>query len=302
MGCAVCRRPTKTFASSGRSVKFCSVECRTKSHNRRKRMVSGECPNCGEAFTKRRPGGRRKPGHKIYCSEGCYREYQRTSEWGSDRATSCRVYFPTCVSCGRLFCSRHRNHKTCSASCQKQRACAAARRVSERRHNPGRKSCCQCGKQFIPAYGSKRRRLCSEFCARKWSHSRDNPSRRAASLRRAARLRGANTLSTIDPKQIYKRDGWTCQICGSRVIKRRKASHLHPLAATIDHIVPVSLGGAHVESNLQTAHRICNSLKGASERYGQEWLIPPGGLSISPQMLSADRAPILREHFRMGLL
>jgi 5-methylcytosine-specific restriction endonuclease McrA len=34
------------------------------------------------------------------------------------------------------------------------------------------------------------------------------------------------------------------------------------MAATIDHIVPVSRGGSDDPSNLQTAHMVCNSAKG----------------------------------------
>jgi 5-methylcytosine-specific restriction endonuclease McrA len=35
----------------------------------------------------------------------------------------------------------------------------------------------------------------------------------------------------------------------------------HPKAASLDHIVPVSLGGDHSEANLQLAHFSCNSKK-----------------------------------------
>jgi len=36
-----------------------------------------------------------------------------------------------------------------------------------------------------------------------------------------------------------------------------------PMSATVDHIVPVSLGGAHTEDNMQAAHFFCNTAKGA---------------------------------------
>ena len=34
-----------------------------------------------------------------------------------------------------------------------------------------------------------------------------------------------------------------------------------PLAATLDHIVPLSCGGEHSEANVQLAHFLCNSTK-----------------------------------------
>jgi 5-methylcytosine-specific restriction endonuclease McrA len=36
------------------------------------------------------------------------------------------------------------------------------------------------------------------------------------------------------------------------------------MSASLDHIVPVSLGGAHVPGNVQLAHLICNNIKADS--------------------------------------
>ena len=51
--------------------------------------------------------------------------------------------------------------------------------------------------------------------------------------------------------EIFERDGYACQRCGSR---RR---------LTIDHVTPVSRGGGNDSSNLETLCRMCNSSKGA---------------------------------------
>jgi len=37
----------------------------------------------------------------------------------------------------------------------------------------------------------------------------------------------------------------------------------HPKAPTVDHIVPVSEGGDDTRANVQLAHFVCNSVKGA---------------------------------------
>lgn len=51
-----------------------------------------------------------------------------------------------------------------------------------------------------------------------------------------------------------------CGICGKPVDKKLK--YPDPMAATVDHIIPVSRGGHPSDiSNLQLAHFICNRMK-----------------------------------------
>ena len=52
-----------------------------------------------------------------------------------------------------------------------------------------------------------------------------------------------------------------CAICGGFVDKTLKSPH--PMSATIDHIIPVALGGhPSAMENLQLTHRRCNGMKG----------------------------------------
>jgi 5-methylcytosine-specific restriction protein A len=53
---------------------------------------------------------------------------------------------------------------------------------------------------------------------------------------------------------IFRRDGYRCHLCGG--IGR-------PYTLTADHVVPVAHGGTSLISNLKTAHRLCNSKRGA---------------------------------------
>lgn len=55
---------------------------------------------------------------------------------------------------------------------------------------------------------------------------------------------------------IYKRDNWTCQLCGTPVDKSATKSGARP---TLDHIIPQSHGGPHTADNLRLAHGACNS-------------------------------------------
>lgn len=50
-------------------------------------------------------------------------------------------------------------------------------------------------------------------------------------------------------QRVKERDGWKCKKCNSRE------------QLTIDHIVPVALGGSDEEDNLQTLCRGCNTMK-----------------------------------------
>lgn len=107
-------------------------------------------------------------------------------------------------------------------------------------------SCNWCDETFTAAAATwdSRSRYCSPRCSR------------AAS--RAAR--GKRFIVQPQMRQaIYERDGWKCQLCRKRVGKKYPPSH--PRAATLDHIVPRSLGGSDEPVNLQLAHRICNSRK-----------------------------------------
>jgi len=60
-------------------------------------------------------------------------------------------------------------------------------------------------------------------------------------------------VEDINPEEIYIRDRGICGICGLFVERK---------VVTLDHIIPLSLGGSHTATNLQIAHRSCNSRKG----------------------------------------
>jgi 5-methylcytosine-specific restriction endonuclease McrA len=59
---------------------------------------------------------------------------------------------------------------------------------------------------------------------------------------------------------ISQRDGWRCQLCGKKVDP--KAQWPDPWFGSIDHIVPISVGGADAPANVQLAHLRCNLSKG----------------------------------------
>ena len=74
----------------------------------------------------------------------------------------------------------------------------------------------------------------------------------AISRKRRA-LKQAASIGKVDYKAIMERDKMICGICHKRIARKD---------LSFDHIIPLSCGGAHTESNLQVAHRRCNSRKG----------------------------------------
>jgi 5-methylcytosine-specific restriction endonuclease McrA len=75
---------------------------------------------------------------------------------------------------------------------------------------------------------------------------------------RANREKGAARVEGEDVSldAIYDRDNAKCSVCKRHVVREQ---------ASLEHVVPLSAGGAHTEENLRLAHRTCNSKKGARQ-------------------------------------
>jgi 5-methylcytosine-specific restriction endonuclease McrA len=87
------------------------------------------------------------------------------------------------------------------------------------------------------------------------------PERAAAyDARRRALVTEARVGESFAPADIHERDGWTCKLCGQPI--DRSIAWPHPKSPSLDHIVPLSRGGAHSMGNVQSAHLGCNSSKG----------------------------------------
>jgi hypothetical protein len=92
-----------------------------------------------------------------------------------------------------------------------------------------------------------------------WLLLGDNPTMRAG-LRLSwfmwsTQMVKRKALSAKARFEIFKRDAFTCQYCGS-----------HPPAVIlhVDHVVPVAEGGTNVDTNLVTSCERCNLGKGAT--------------------------------------
>lgn len=85
-------------------------------------------------------------------------------------------------------------------------------------------------------------------------------NRKAAKSKRKALERGAKVAENVNPDFILERDKYRCYICGIKTPKKLRGT-FEDNAPEVDHIIPLSKGGLHVESNLRCACRKCNGLK-----------------------------------------
>jgi len=100
----------------------------------------------------------------------------------------------------------------------------------------------------------------------------DRASRRKARSR-ARSLLHAESWDGIGDEEIQERDGWRCQMPNCKFRSRkidRNRKYPDPRSPSIDHIIPLSLGGDDTALNKRAAHLRCNMARG--NRLGNEQL------------------------------
>lgn len=210
--------------------------------------VLKECGYCGASF---KPRNRGRDANK-FCSRECGLKGQRRRYEGV--GDHCVVYFKQCAACGKPFVARRSLTPVCSEECRKEIARRKTRARSAGKKEITETKCKGCGALFTPEYGNKKRMFCSTKCLK--SHG----LRVGKSVRRA-RIRGASAMDRIDPLKVFERDGWKCKLCGTPTPLIIRGFGL-PNSPELDHIVPVSKGGAHTYANTQCLCRACNQAKG----------------------------------------
>jgi 5-methylcytosine-specific restriction endonuclease McrA len=77
--------------------------------------------------------------------------------------------------------------------------------------------------------------------------------------RRRQVMKNGDNVSHLE---VFERDKWICSLCFEKIDRELRFPDM--MAATIDHVIPVSRGGRHEMANIQSAHRLCNEKKGDS--------------------------------------
>lgn len=237
--CELCDEPLK-----GRQTRFCC-----KRHQRRvskrearergarwaqnaptaSRQEDLTCSHCSNPYRGYRSTG---PEHKrSYCSPECLAEGHR---WQKVTRLECVLPWRDCEDCSLVFYERGNLTQRCT-ECRRRREL----RVWYMGW------CLRDGKPFVTDQPAQR--SCSDLCARRYHKSM-----------RRVRQRNAHS-ETVHTLTVYERDDWTCRLCRKPV--DRDAAVPEHLAPTLDHIVPLALGGDHTYVNVQCAHFICNARK-----------------------------------------
>jgi len=224
--CLVCGRE---YSARSDNKGFCSKSCAQRYLAENK---ENKCSFCGLEFK----------GTGKYCSEEC--------------KVKSKVKYQVCSVCGKEFHST-RLQQCCSDECRRIRANKSIRQYSMGNFIPKKVVCKECGVEFWTEYGNKRRVFCSDECARR------NQKRKTKATRRA-RKKGLG-YESFDPLDVFKRDKWTCQMCGAKTPKKYRGT-CDDRAPELDHIIPLALGGEHSMRNTQCLCRKCNGDKGATAR------------------------------------
>ena len=191
----------------------------------------------------------RKPMQEIMTNMSSFlRKVRSLYERASLRMPECEVCGSLCKTQEARFCSP----RCCGQNVHEVSCCKCGEGV--KRRGVGKVGLCRACKQNAKREALRRIR---ETCGR------NHPSR--------ARYYGVQ-CERFPRKMIFDRDGWTCQLCGTSVLRkttyRKRDGKIHPRSPTVDCIVPMSKGGNYEPDNCQTACFICNSKKGA-KRIGQ---------------------------------
>lgn len=250
--CKHCGKELSISQRERRKKLFCSESCRFKhrdANGKKYTYGSASCETCLKQFDK-------SHRQQRFCSHACFRA---SLDWKATIARSnakraelaATTKTRTCMVCKTTFCGGgdKRRKGFCSQQCSAEYY-RSRRRVYRARNQTKVHHCAVCGISLLStSVVGIGRRTCSRECSIEW--------RRRHRVRMGAIRRGCILTEEIRC-DIFNRDGWKCNIC-RRSVRRDARDPRHK--ATIDHIVPVARGGAHVYSNLQTLCKSCNSRK-----------------------------------------
>ena len=193
------------------------------------------CRYCGTEFEPKKRG--RKNGG--FCCKHCADNWRKHNVYDLQP----RKYRAVCERCGAVFATNNKDQRFCSHSCS-----SAAGKTAFK----AERVCSVCGQPFTATAPNDV--FCSEACRHSAKRRREEDKRRK---RRA--MTGDYRESKLSLDKVYTRAKGVCSICGLPVPSSCDCND--GWSRTRDHIIPITLQGAHSYGNCQLAHRICNSIK-----------------------------------------
>lgn len=246
-------------------MRTCSARCRTaRSRAPVADTVSRGCARCGEPLTGKQ---------RVYCGKLCSRAAYHERERGPKLDRTAPI---SCKRCGVGVQPKADGPLPtyCSGACRAADGYEKARedgryeewRAADRAAYVPIIHALVCQREDCAApFTSKRpdAKWCSEPCSRRAYNARREEDGRLAKYRSERRQR---QRAQTDDSEVFRavdvmeRDDWTCWLCAEPI--DREATWPAPLSRSVDHVVPLSKGGAHALSNVRAAHLRCNLVKG----------------------------------------
>lgn len=179
-----------------------------------------------------------------------YAEAGRLRTWEKQ---VCKIHHAQCRVCNIQFCSRTKK-KICSGKCVKKDRALRSWMQHRSEQSPKEVACAACGVSFTALVRTKSDlHWCGDKCRMRQTRKQAKHTRRERVRVACGVVRGKVSLQAQ-----YRKYKGKCQLCGCKVVM--SSAHRKDMA-TVDHIVPLSKGGLHVEDNVQLACWRCNTEK-----------------------------------------
>lgn len=182
-----------------------------------------------------------------------------------------------CEYCEQPFEAMFDDHIWCSPKCRQK---GKSKRSTEKRRAERAKEilkCIVCDTK-LPPTARRDKKFCSPECS---SSARFNTNR--ASRRLRITVDGQEQI--VARVAIYERDKWVCQLCMKPIDRTLRYPDL--MSASLDHIVPLSKGGANSAENFQASHLSCNISIGNRKTEGK---LRPAPVWLGVEYCSASQA------------
>lgn len=236
--CGVC---SKLFKPRQKNSKYCSQLC----HGRRKRYVVITCIVCNETKLRERRGAK---DATLCCSRECGFVWQAfiRYEVNALKRISQNVKNLFITRIDKKIVNEIRSLKYIGVKNKKLKICKL------------------CGEIVYSKYVKLHPTCRKEYYEIKKAEYKLTESHKATKKalrdKRKALQRGATIASSINPIDILERDNWRCYLCEIETPKELRGSY-QDNAPEVDHVIPLSKGGLHIESNLRCSCRKCNAKK-----------------------------------------
>lgn len=197
---------------------------------------------------------RTSPKYQAKVDARCEREGKNRG-WQNE---VCVVHYRECKVCNVGVCCQYPRISFCSEECRKIDHNVAAWIAHRKTQTPREVQCAGCGIAFSTLTRTNAdNHYCSKLCVRRQvRRMRRHTEREKTSRAFRKKLRAKRGVVSLQSQ--YQKFKGLCQLCGC---KTEMLKQYEPHQASVDHIVPLSKGGLHVEGNLQLACIMCNSKK-----------------------------------------